>query len=313
MKLITENVEDVTVISEAAENGKKTFYIEGVFMMGNIQNRNGRYYPVETLENATNKYVSSHVESKRAFGELGHPDGPSINLDRVSHLIESLKRDGNNFIGRAKILPTPMGNIAAGILEAGGKLGVSTRGLGSLEETNKGYKLVKNDFFLSTAADIVADPSAPDAFVKGIMEGVEFCWENDLLIAKKTQDQIDESVRTRSLTDERKLEIFEGFVRNIAENKYSTKKLNNQPPMMKTKSYGFSSVSQSHKDYVDITHNGNMGNNEDSLRTNIDKMFDKKGTFDELKKGMTGEKGSHDYLYQMRIRKSHYDKVVGNK
>lgn len=216
MKLITETVEDVKVISEASEDGKKNFYIEGIFMMGNIQNRNGRYYPTEILENAANKYIASHVNNKRAFGELGHPDGPAINLDRVSHLIESLKRDGNNFIGKAKILPTPMGKIASGILEAGGKLGVSTRGLGSLEETNKGYKLVKNDFFLSTAADIVSDPSAPDAFVNGIMEGVEFCWENELLVAKKAQKQINEAVRSRGLTDERKLEIFEGFIRSIA-------------------------------------------------------------------------------------------------
>ena len=217
MKLITETVEDIRVITEAAADGKKNFYIEGVFMMGNIQNRNGRYYPVEILENAAGKYTESHINNKRAFGELGHPDGPSINLDRVSHLIESLVRDGNNFIGKALILPTPMGKIAAGILEAGGKLGVSTRGLGSLEETNKGYKLVKNDFFLSTAADIVADPSAPDAFVNGIMEGIDFCWENDLLVAKKARQQIEQAVTSRELNEEKMLDIFERFVRNISE------------------------------------------------------------------------------------------------
>ena len=224
MKLITETVEDIRVITEAAADGKKNFYIEGVFMMGNIQNRNGRYYPVEILENAAGKYTESHINNKRAFGELGHPDGPSINLDRVCHLIESLIRDGNNFIGKALILPTPMGKIAAGILEAGGKLGVSTRGLGSLEETNKGYKLVKNDFFLSTAADIVADPSAPDAFVNGIMEGIDFCWENDLLVAKKAKQQIEQAVTSRELDEEKMLDIFERFVKGIATNATKNKR-----------------------------------------------------------------------------------------
>jgi len=228
MKLITETVEDIKVITEAAEDGKKKFYIEGIFMMGNIQNRNGRYYPVEILENAATKYTNSHINNQRAFGELGHPDGPSINLDRVSHLIESLKKDGNNFIGKALILPTPMGKIASGILEAGGKLGVSTRGLGSLEETSKGYKLVKDDFFLSTAADIVADPSAPDAFVNGIMEGIDFCWENDLLVAKKARQEIEQAVTSRELDEEKMLDIFERFVKGIAiKNKEIINKRNN--------------------------------------------------------------------------------------
>jgi hypothetical protein len=216
MKLITETVEDVKVITEAAEDGKKKFYIEGIFMMGNIQNRNGRYYPIDVLENAVTVYTNSHINHKRGYGELGHPDGASLNLDRVSHLVESLKKDGNNFIGKALILPTPMGKIASGILEAGGKLGVSTRGLGSLEETNKGYKLVKDDFFLSTAADIVADPSAPDAFVNGIMEGIDFCWENDLLVAKKARQEIEKAVTSRELDEEKMLDIFERFVKGIA-------------------------------------------------------------------------------------------------
>lgn len=217
MKLITEVIEDIKLVTEAKEDGKKQHYIEGIFMMGNIQNRNGRYYPVEVLENAVNKYSASFIKNNRAFGELGHPDGPSINLDRVSHLIESLKRDGNNYIGRAKILPTPMGNIVTGILDAGGKLGVSTRGLGSLEETDKGYKLVKDDFFLSTAADIVADPSAPDAFVNGIMEGLDWAWKGDQLVAEKAKAAINTAVSRRELED-RKLKIFEGFIRRIASN-----------------------------------------------------------------------------------------------
>ncbi len=224
MKLISEQIEDVRFITEAAENGKKNFYIEGVFMMGEVQNRNGRYYPAAVLESAVGKYTKSHITEKRAFGELGHPDGPSINLDRVSHIIEKLERDGNNYIGRAKIIETPMGNIARGIMEAGGKLGVSTRGLGTLEETNKGYKVVKDDFFLSTAADIVADPSAPDAFVNGIMEGVEWLWENNLLVARKAEMQIEKAVTSRELDDEKKLEIFERFLKEMSSCDYKSKR-----------------------------------------------------------------------------------------
>ena len=224
MKLISEQIEDVRFITEAAENGKKNFYIEGIFMMGEVQNRNGRYYPAAVLESAVGKYTKSHITEKRAFGELGHPDGPSINLDRVSHIIEKLERDGNNYIGRAKIIETPMGNIARGIMEAGGKLGVSTRGLGTLEETNKGYKVVKDDFFLSTAADIVADPSAPDAFVNGIMEGVEWLWENNLLVARKAEMQIEKAVTSRELDDEKKLEIFERFLKEMSSCDYNGKK-----------------------------------------------------------------------------------------
>lgn len=214
MKLITEVLEDIKFVVEGKDD-KKNLYIEGVFMMGNIQNRNGRYYPVEVLDCAVRKYTESYVVNKRAFGELGHPDGPSINLDRVSHLIESLTRDGNNYIGRAKILSTPMGNIVSGILSDGGRVGVSTRGLGTLEETTKGYKLVKDDFHLSTAADIVADPSAPDAFVNGIMEGVEWAWKGDHLVAEKAKTAIDKAVSQRDL-ENRKLQIFERYIRSIS-------------------------------------------------------------------------------------------------
>lgn len=215
MKLITEVNEDVKLVTEAKEDGRKSHFIEGVFMMGNIQNRNGRFYPVEVLENAVGKYQKTYIENKRSFGELGHPDGPSINLDRVSHLIEKLNRNGDNYMGRAKILDTPMGNIVVGILEGGGKIGVSTRGLGSLEETNKGYKLVKDDFFLSTAADIVADPSAPDAFVNGIMEGLDWAWKGDQLIAEKARTAVEKAVSSREL-EARKLIIFERFIRSVS-------------------------------------------------------------------------------------------------
>jgi len=215
MKLITEVNEDVKLVTEGKEGERKSHFIEGVFMMGNIQNRNGRFYPVEVLENVVGKYQKTYIENKRAFGELGHPEGPSINLDRVSHLIEKLSRNGDNYIGRAKILDTPMGNIVVGILEGGGKIGVSTRGLGSLEETNKGYKLVKDDFFLSTAADIVADPSAPDAFVNGIMEGLDWAWKGDQLIAEKARTAVEKAVSSREL-ESRKLKIFESFIRSIS-------------------------------------------------------------------------------------------------
>lgn len=215
MKLITEVNEDVKLVVEGKEGEKKSHFIEGVFMMGNIQNRNGRFYPTEVLENAVNKYTKTYIDNKRAFGELGHPDGPAINLDRVSHLIEKLERNGNNYMGRAKILDTPMGNIVIGILEGGGKIGVSTRGLGSLEETNKGYKLVKDDFFLSTAADIVADPSAPDAFVNGIMEGLDWAWKGDQLIAEKARTAVEKAVSSREL-ESRKLRIFERFLHSLS-------------------------------------------------------------------------------------------------
>ena len=181
MKLIREEIESVEVIVEQVK-GKKSLFIDGVFLQGNITNRNGRMYPISTLAKEVERYNENFVQKGRALGELGHPDGPTVNLDRVSHKICSLRQEGNNFIGKAKILEsTPMGKIAASLLGEGVKLGVSSRGVGSLQTTNEGYKVVGEDFSLATAADIVADPSAPDAFVDGIMEGKEWVWDGGIL------------------------------------------------------------------------------------------------------------------------------------
>ncbi len=222
MKLITEVFEDLRTITEAREDGKKNVYIEGVFLQGGIKNRNGRMYPVETLAKEVERYNESYVKSGRALGELGHPDGPQINLDRVSHLITNLRQEGNNFIGKAKLMDTPFGNIAKGLVSEGVKLGVSSRGMGSLKLNKEGINEVQDDFYLATAADIVADPSAPDAFVNGIMEGVEWIWENDLLIAKKVQvveqtvQTIEKAVSSREL-EAKKFKIFENFLNEISK------------------------------------------------------------------------------------------------
>jgi len=214
MKLITESIEDVQVLVEES-NGKKNLYIEGVFLQGDIKNRNGRVYPFSVLEREVGRYNESYVAAGRALGELGHPDGPTVNLDRVSHKIVSLKAEGSNFIGKAQILSTPMGNIAKSLLESGVKLGVSSRGMGSIEEKN-GANYVRDDFMLATAADIVADPSAPDAFVNGIMEGKEWVWDNGILKESKVakyQRYISES--TRKNIEERSLKVFEDFLFNL--------------------------------------------------------------------------------------------------
>ena len=216
MKLITELTEDVTVVTEAREDGKKNMYIEGIFLQGGIKNRNGRMYPVETLAKEVERYNESYVKSGRALGELGHPDGPQINLDRVSHVITSLRQEGQNWIGKAKLTDTPMGNTAKGLIESGVRLGVSSRGMGSLRLNKEGINEVQDDFHLATAADIVADPSAPDAFVNGIMEGVEWIWENSMLVAHKSKMQIESAVRSRDL-QERKLQIFENFLNEISK------------------------------------------------------------------------------------------------
>lgn len=218
MKLFTELVEDVQYITEAKENGKKEYFIEGIFLQGNIKNRNGRMYPISVLEKEVNRYKSEVIENKRAFGELGHPSGPSINLDRVSHIITELKRDGSNFIGKAKITDTPMGQIARGIMESGGQLGVSSRAMGSLKE-EKGVMVVQNDLRLSTAADIVADPSAPDAFVKGIMENVE--WLYDPVKGTWREQKLHETKKiikrmSMSELEEKRLAIFEDYVASLA-------------------------------------------------------------------------------------------------
>lgn len=219
MKLICEQVENVRYLVEAKESGPKNYYIEGIFMQGDIQNRNGRMYPGEILEKECARYMKEAVEQGRAYGELGHPNGPSINLDRVSHLITNLRQEGSNYIGRAKIMDTPMGNIVKGLMDGGGSLGVSTRGMGSLEEDkSRGCMVVKDDFRLATAADIVADPSAPDAFVRGIMEGVEWVWDNGLLKAQKIEEMKKEIKKTPAKRlDETKINMFKSFLNELVK------------------------------------------------------------------------------------------------
>jgi hypothetical protein len=216
MKLIREEIEQVEFIVEN-KNGKKSLFIEGVFLQGNIKNRNGRMYPMETLRREVARYNENHVAQGRALGELGHPDGPTVNLDRVSHKIVSLRESGSNFIGKAKILSTPMGKIAESLISEGVKLGVSSRGIGSLRMTREGINVVGEDFMLATAADIVADPSAPDAFVEGIMEGKEWVWDGGILrekYAEKTYKTINTLVDQKRL-DENKLNLFNDFLANL--------------------------------------------------------------------------------------------------
>ncbi len=216
MKLITEEITNVKIITEGKGSGKK-LYIEGVFLQGNIKNRNGRMYPMETLAKEVNRYNESFVNKGRALGELGHPDGPTVNLDRVSHKITSLTQEGNNFKGKAQILNTPMGKIASSLLGEGVMLGVSSRGVGSLKTTSEGHKVVGEDFMLATAADIVADPSAPDAFVQGIMEGKEWIWDGGKLreqLAETTQRRINNLVDQKRL-EEHKLNLFNEFLSNL--------------------------------------------------------------------------------------------------
>jgi len=214
MKLITEEISKVKFITEE-KAGKKSLYIEGIFLQADIKNRNGRCYPMETLTREVSRYNENYIQKGRALGELGHPDGPTVNLDRVSHMITSLKENGNNFMGRAKILDTPMGKIASSLISEGVKLGVSSRGIGSLVERN-GVRYVSDDFMLATAADIVADPSAPDAFVNGIMEGVEWIYDvsrNDWLI-QNTRRKIDRLTETKQY-EEKKLELFNEFLNSL--------------------------------------------------------------------------------------------------
>ena len=191
MKLISESLENVKFLKEEDDNGKRNYKIKGVFMQGGIKNRNGRVYPVEVLQKEIQRYNEKFVDENRAYGELGHPEGPTVNLDRVSHMVTSLKQDGKDFIGEAKIMDTPMGKIVKNIMDEGGKLGVSSRGMGSLEQKN-GANYVKPDFMLAAAADIVADPSAPTAFVQGIMEGKEWIWDNGLLKEVELQEIVND-------------------------------------------------------------------------------------------------------------------------
>ena len=216
MKLITEEVSRVKFIVEG-KGAKKKMYIEGVFLQGEIKNRNGRMYPMATLTKEVGRYNESFVKKGRALGELGHPDGPTVNLDRVSHKITSLVQEGNNFRGKAQLLSTPMGKIAQNLIGEGVTLGVSSRGVGSLKEDLHGCKVVGEDFMLATAADIVADPSAPDAFVSGIMEGKEWIWEGGILreqLAQKPQKRINTLVDQRKL-EEHKLNLFNDFLSNL--------------------------------------------------------------------------------------------------
>jgi len=216
MKLIREEIESVEFLVEN-KGGRKSMYIEGVFLQGNIRNRNGRMYPMETLRKEVGRYNENHIQSGRALGELGHPEGPTVNLDRVSHKIISLKENGSNFIGKAKILNTPMGKIASSLVEEGVKLGVSSRGIGSLRPTKEGINVVGDDFVLATAADIVADPSAPDAFVEGIMEGKDWVWDGGVLREKfveRTYKEIN-TLTTQKKLDENKLNLFNDFLSNL--------------------------------------------------------------------------------------------------
>ena len=214
MRLIAEEITNVQFLEEEKE-GKKNYFIEGIFLQAELKNRNNRMYPLRTLQKEVAKYSENYIDKGRALGELGHPDGPSINLDRVSHKIISLKEDGNNFIGKAKLLDTPMGRIAKDLLGEGVKLGVSSRGMGSIRK-EENCNVVMDDFMLATAADIVADPSAPDAFVNGIMEGKEWVWDNGVLKEAKVA-QIKKEIDQATLLNlhERKVSAFEAFLKSL--------------------------------------------------------------------------------------------------
>ena len=209
MKLISEEAINVEFLTEATKSGGKNYFIEGIFMQANKKNRNGRVYPTEILQKEAKRYTTEFIKKKRAFGELGHPDGPTVNLERVSHMIEELEEVGQNFMGRAKILDTPYGKIVKNLIDEGAQLGVSSRGMGSLKPGRNGISEVQDDFYLATAADIVADPSAPDAFVHGIMEGKEWIWDNGLL--KETQIQKYKDKIEKSSRKDRENVLVEAF------------------------------------------------------------------------------------------------------
>ena len=218
MKLFTELNEEVSYLTEAKENGEKEHYIHGIFLQANKKNRNGRIYPMHVMENEVDRYIKEVMKHNRAYGELGHPQGPQINLDRVSHMITELKRDGDNFVGKARLTDTPMGNIAKGLLNSGAGLGVSSRGLGTLKPTKDGIMEVQDDFRLATAADIVADPSAPDAYVKGIMENVD--WVYDSVKGTWLEQQLENEKReihklSRAKIEEQKLARFNNFIQSL--------------------------------------------------------------------------------------------------
>ena len=220
MKLISENWADEInyLVEEDPKTGKKNMFIEGIMLQTEVKNKNGRIYPKEIMKKEVARYTKEYVNNNRAYGELGHPEGPTINLERTSHLITSLTEDGNNFIGKAKILSTPMGEIVKNLLQDGAKLGVSSRGMGSLKSSNSngGVQMVQSDFQLATAADIVADPSAPDAFVDGVMEGVEWIWDNGMFKSQKIEEYKHTIARARThKLQEVKLNVFSDFLKNL--------------------------------------------------------------------------------------------------
>ena len=213
MKLIREEITDIEFVTEETNN-KKNYFIKGVFMQADLKNRNGRVYPMETLNKEVSRYTKKFINEKRAFGELGHPDGPTVNLERVSHMITKLYPDGKNFMGEAKITNTPYGNIVKSLIDEGAKLGVSSRGMGSLDNKS-GTNYVKSDFYLATAADIVADPSAPDAFVQGVMEGKEWVWDNGIIKEVEVNELRKEIERAkRHELAEKKAAVFNKFLKN---------------------------------------------------------------------------------------------------
>jgi hypothetical protein len=218
MKLITETIQEVRYLTEKKEDGGKAYFIEGPFLQTEVANRNGRVYRKQTMDREVNRYIKEYVETKRAFGELGHPDGPGINLDRVSHMIVSLKEDGNNYVGRAKIMTeTPMGRIVKNLIDEGAQLGVSSRGMGSLKMTKEGVNEVQDDYYLATAGDIVADPSAPDAFVRGIMEGKEWVFVEGRFVERDI-DRSRNEIRRSSAGNlaEAQVRVFQDFMRRIS-------------------------------------------------------------------------------------------------
>lgn len=216
MKLICEITEEIKVIKEEADNAAKNYFIEGIFLQAELKNRNGRMYPQEMLQREITRYNEEYVAKKRAFGELGHPDGPTINLDRVSHMITDLRAEGSNFIGKAKILDTPNGKIVKALIDEGAQLGVSSRGMGSIRTEGVDIQVVQDDFYLATAADIVADPSAPDAFVNGIMEGKEWVWNNGIL-QERDVSQLKSRIKKAPKKEIKKvtIEAFEAFMKKL--------------------------------------------------------------------------------------------------
>ncbi len=216
MKLISEEAIEVNFVTEEDDNKKKNYFIEGIFMQSETTNRQGRVYPKVILQKEVKRYTEKFINTKRAFGELGHPDGPTVNLERVSHMITELVEDGDNFLGRAKIMDTPYGKIVKNLIDEGAKLGVSSRGMGSLKPVQDGLQEVQNDFYLATAADIVADPSAPDAFVSGIMEGKEWVWDNGLIKEKEIVEYQKRVERATEISRNKvRIEAFENFITKL--------------------------------------------------------------------------------------------------